>query len=86
MQNKEREVTFEVVEHFGVINTNAKGWKKELNLVAWNGNSAKYDVREWDEHHERMSKGITLTEEEMKALTVLLTEVTANHPLPLAPS
>lgn len=76
MPMKEREITFEVIEHFGIINTNAKGWKKELNLVAWNGNAAKYDVREWDEKHEHMGKGITLTGEEVKTLAVLLAEMT----------
>ena len=39
--------------------------KKELNLVAWNDREPKYDIRDWDPEHERMSKGITLLPEEM---------------------
>lgn len=71
-QVKEREVTFELENHIGVLGTNKKGWKKELNLVAWNGNPAKYDLRDWDESHEKMGKGITMSKDEMKLLTELL--------------
>ena len=28
----------------------------------------KYDIREWSENKDRMSKGITLTEEEMNLI------------------
>ena len=42
----DREVTFEIVEEIGVIATHSTGWKKELNLVSWNGGQAKYDIRE----------------------------------------
>jgi hypothetical protein len=65
---KEREVTFEIVERIGVISENAKGWKKELNLVKWNDKAPKYDLREWDEEHEKMGKGITLTGDEARVL------------------
>lgn len=62
-------IAFEIKEHLGVIQTMKSGWKKELNIVAWNGNAPKYDIREWDEHHEKMSKGITLTPWEMQKIT-----------------
>lgn len=71
--NADREVTFEIEEHIGVIGTSPTGWKKELNLVSWNGNVAKYDLREWDEDHTHMSRGITLTADELKALAGILT-------------
>lgn len=46
---------------------------KELNLISWNGRMPKYDLRSWTDNHETMTKGITLTEEQMKeiAFTVL---------------
>ena len=70
---KERdEVTFEVVEHLGVVASYPTGWKKELNKVAWNGNAAKFDIRDWDESHEHMSRGITLHTEEAKKVFELL--------------
>ncbi len=68
----EREVTFEIVERIGVVSVSPKGWKKELNIVRWNDKPPKYDLREWDEEHEKMGKGITFTEEEMKILKELV--------------
>ena len=66
------ELKFEIVEHVGVLSENDKGWKKELNLVSWNEREAKYDLRDWSDDHTRMSKGITLTEEEIVKLKKLL--------------
>ena len=28
-----------------------------MNLVSWNDRAAKFDIREWDEDHEKMKKG-----------------------------
>lgn len=44
----DREVTFEITEHLGVIAAYSTGWKKELNIVSWNGGAPKYDIRDWD--------------------------------------
>ena len=66
------DITFEIVEHIGVLSENAKGWTKELNKVSWNGAAAKYDIREWAPEHEKMGKGVTLTEEEARKLKELL--------------
>lgn len=66
------EITFEILEHIGVIATFPTGWKKEINLVSWNGAAGKYDIREWDPSHERMSRGITLKENEMRILLDLM--------------
>ncbi len=65
------ELKFEITKELGVISENAKGWTKELNLVSWNDNAPKFDIREWSPDHTRMSKGITLTEEEMSQLVEL---------------
>ncbi len=75
MQNQnlfEREITFEIVEEIGAITEHSTGWRKELNLVAWNGGAPKYDLRDWDPAHEHMSRGITLTENEMRTIIRLL--------------
>ena len=66
------EFKFEVVEQIGVLSENAKGWRKEFNLVSWNERDPKYDIREWDPDHKKMSKGITMTEEEAKILYEIL--------------
>lgn len=67
----DKNFTFEIQEHFGVINSREDGWSKELNLIRWNGGTAKYDIREWDEHHEHMRKGVTLTPWEMRKMVDL---------------
>ncbi len=68
------ELKFDIVENLGVLSENAKGWRKELNLVSWNERPAKYDIRDWNPDHTRMTKGITLTEEEAKVLLEVLKE------------
>ena len=62
------DIQYEIVKQLGVISTSKKGWNKELNLVSWNGREPKYDIREWSPEHDKMGKGITLTEEEAKTL------------------
>lgn len=69
--SEEKEFAFNIKEHIGVINTYSNGWTKELNLVEWNGNNAKFDIRDWEPSHEHMSRGITLHEEEAKTLAGL---------------
>lgn len=68
------QIKYDIVENIGVLGTNAKGWNKELNLVSWNERPAKYDIRDWNPDHTRMSKGITLTAEEAQVLLELLKE------------
>lgn len=69
------DLKFEVTQQLGSLSTNAKGWNKELNLVSWNGADAKYDLRNWSEDHTKMSKGITLSTEELIELKQLLNSI-----------
>jgi hypothetical protein len=69
------EIKFEIQEEIGVISNSGKGWTKELNLVSWNNNAPKFDLRDWSPNHEKMGKGITLTNEDLKALKDLLNEM-----------
>ena len=64
-----------IVEKFGVISEGKGGWTTELNLVSWGGREAKYDLRSWSADHEKMSKGITLTKEELISLKELLSKM-----------
>ena len=68
-------INYEIIKKIGVLSTSAKGWTKELNLVSWNENAPKYDLRTWSPDHEKMGKGITLTEDELKALKALLSGI-----------
>lgn len=69
------EVTFEIMEHYGVLNTTSNGWTKELNLVSWNGGEPKFDLRDWDATHERMTRGITLFKDDAEKLCEILNSV-----------
>ncbi len=68
------EIKYEITKELGVISENAKGWRIELNMVSWNDNPPKYDIRNWSPDHGRMGKGITLTEEDMEMLVKLYNE------------
>lgn len=68
------EIEFRIVEYLGVIETQQNGWNREVNIVAWNGGAPKFDIREWDPEHKRMSKGITLFENEAERLSEILSE------------
>lgn len=65
-------IEYEIIEEIGVLSENARGWRKELNKISWNGRQPKYDIRDWSEDHEKMGKGITLTDEEAEVLKKLL--------------
>ncbi len=62
------EIKYEIVEMIAVLSESSKGWTKELNLISWNDRDPKYDIREWSPDHEKMGKGITLSEEEARVL------------------
>ena len=66
------EFKYEIIQEMGVLSEGSKGWTKELNLISWNGREPKYDIREWAPGHEKMGKGVTLSEEEMGVLRELL--------------
>ena len=66
---------YEITEHIGVLSESAKGWRKEINLISWNGREPKYDIREWAPEREKMGKGVTLSVEEADALKRLLEDL-----------
>ena len=65
---------YEIINEIGVISEGRSGWKKEFNRISWSGNEPKYDIRDWSEGHEKMGKGITLTEDEIRSLYKILDE------------
>lgn len=68
------EIKFDIQAEMGVIAKSSKGWTKELNMISWNGATAKFDIRDWAPEHEKMGKGITLSQEEAETLYELLGE------------
>ncbi len=69
------EIKFEIIKNLGTLSESSKGWTKELNLISWNNREPKYDLRDWDPNHQKMGKGVTLTEEDLKRLKELLSEM-----------
>ena len=68
------DIKFEITKRIGVLSESAKGWTKELNMVSWNGRDAKFDIRDWSPDHEKMGKGVTLTQDEAKLLSKLISQ------------
>lgn len=64
--------SYELKEKVAVLSSSKGGWTKEINLVSYNGAEAKIDVRTWQTDEEtgerKMSKGLTLTNEEATKL------------------
>lgn len=63
-----KEIQYEIVKEIAVISTSESGYTKELNLIAWNGNAPKYDIRSFSPNREKCGKGVTLTADEAAAL------------------
>ncbi len=69
------EIKYEIVKELGIISEKSGGWTKQLNLISWNGEPPKYDIRDWGPNRQRMGKGVTLTAAELQTLTELLDEI-----------
>lgn len=72
MAENRNDFKYEVINELGVISDGSKGWHKEFNRVSWNGGEPKYDIRDWGEKHEKMGKGLTLNEQELRRLKELI--------------
>jgi len=74
MPDQKEEIKFEIVRELGVIGEGTRGWRKEINIVSWNGRPPKLDIRDWNETHEKMGKGVTLSGAETRMMLELLNE------------
>ena len=63
--------SYNIISHIATISERGS-WALELNLISWAGRPATFDLRKWNDDHSRMSKGISLTRDEVKALTKYL--------------
>ncbi len=72
MAAAQNDFKFEIINELGVVSEGNKGWRKELNRISWNGREPKYDIRDWAPDHEKMGKGVTLTEQELRKLKELI--------------
>ncbi len=69
------EFKYEIKKTIGQLSEGRTGWAREVNMVSWNDNPAKMDIRDWAPEHERMRKGISLSYEEASILREILNEV-----------
>ncbi|MBP1551430.1 MAG: hypothetical protein J6J58_01670 [Oscillospiraceae bacterium] len=69
------EFKYEIIEKLGVLSQRKGGWQKEINLVSWGDREPKYDIRDWSVDNTKMSKGISLTAEEVAVLKEILDEI-----------
>lgn len=60
-------MTMNVIKKIAVISDEEKGYRKELNLVSWNGREPKLDLRNWSPEGQAL-KGLTMNEKEAKEL------------------
>ncbi|MBE7055996.1 MAG: hypothetical protein E7388_00955 [Ruminococcaceae bacterium] len=62
------EVSFNVTKSIWRLNAAVNGWQKEVNLVAWNNNKPKIDIRDWNSDKTKMKKGLSLNKDEVLEL------------------
>lgn len=68
------EFTYNIVKKLGVLSESGK-WTKEINLIEWSDNSAKYDIRTWNTETNAPGKGLALSLDEIKALKEILNSI-----------
>ncbi len=68
------EFKYEITERIAVL-SERKNWTKELNMVSWNDRAPKYDIRDWNHKDGKMGKGVTLTQEDIENLKLVLNEI-----------
>ena len=59
-------ISYKVIANMGTLAQYPTGWSKKVNIVSWNEGQPKLDIRDWSEDHEKMSRGITLTADEVQ--------------------
>jgi hypothetical protein len=65
--------SYSILNHIATISQRGS-WALELNLISWAGRPATFDLRKWNDDHSKMSKGISLTRDEVKALGKFLVD------------
>lgn len=66
-------MTMKLIKKIALISGSDTGFRKELNLVSWNGKEPKYDLRNWSPEGIPL-RGVTLTEDEAKELQKVLND------------
>ena len=59
---------YRIEEEIATVCETDSGWTLEINKVSFGNHPAKYDIRAWSPGHEKMGKGLRLTEDEIRQL------------------
>ncbi len=63
-----------IISPIAILSECKDGWQKEFNIVSIANEPFSYDIREWRLNHGEYKDGISLSEDEAKALLVKLGE------------
>lgn len=66
-----REVKCDIIKEIGII-SEKRTISFELNIVSWDDDDPKYDLRKWNKRGHTPLKGISLSKEEAEILLELL--------------
>ena len=69
--------SFKIIKELGILKEgNAPdGWDKIAAIVSWNEGEPKLDIRSWNSDRTRMSKGVSLDQEEIDKLREIIEEL-----------
>lgn len=69
-------INYTIEKNLATFSKSDNGYSLELNLISFNGNPAKYDLRRWlrVNGQAKMLKGIALSKDEMSNLFKFLEE------------
>lgn len=81
MRFAESQITYRVEKEVGVLSEDKRGWRKELNMVSWNEDKPRHEIRCWAPDHSRMGKGLAFTCEELAALANILIRMDELKPM-----
>ncbi len=65
---------YEVIKRLGILEGNPEGFHIEVNIISWDGNPPKLDIRKWNA--DRMNRGLSLSADGLKKLREILKDVT----------
>lgn len=77
---KERKFDYDIKNKVGVLGSSGK-WEKQVNIVSWNGNDVKLDIRALNNKENgefEIGKGISLNKAEILALKEVLINLDIN--------
>lgn len=68
-------IDYEIEEHIADICDLGGGWTLEINRVKFGIHPAKIDIRAWNETHDKMGKGLRLSDQEFNHLKDKLQDI-----------